>query len=108
MAISHRVLQENGNSFTIDALLNLQVQFFILSTLFQRWTSSISRIFVRLLAMKSNEPSLWIMAAKWEFEENGSATNGRGLLLRALRHHPESIQIYTEVVFTFIPIHCLY
>ncbi|KAI9563663.1 hypothetical protein GHT06_011127 [Daphnia sinensis] len=61
-----------------------------------RWTSSITRIFVRLLAVKSNEPSLWIMAAKWEFEENGSAANGRGLLLRALRFHPESIQLYTE------------
>ncbi|EFX76504.1 hypothetical protein DAPPUDRAFT_226035 [Daphnia pulex] len=61
-----------------------------------KWNSSITRIFVRLLAMKSNDPSLWIMAAKWEFEDNGSAANGRGLLLRALRFHPESIQLYTE------------
>lgn len=51
--------------------------------------------------MKSNDPSLWIMAAKWEFEDNGSAANGRGLLLRALRFHPESIQLYTEVTRSY-------
>ena len=67
------------------------------SIYFQKWVSSISRIFIRLLAVKSNDPSLWIMAAKWEFEENGSVSNGRALLLRALRFHPESIQIFTEV-----------
>ena len=37
------------------------------------------------------------MAAKWEFEENASAGNARSMLLRALRFHPESIPIYTEV-----------
>lgn len=63
----------------------------------QKWTSSISRIFIRLLAVKSNDPSLWIMAAKWEFEENGSVSNARNLLLRALRFHPDSIQVYSEV-----------
>ena len=50
-----------------------------------------------MLKVKSNEPSLWIMAAKWEFEENLSVANGRDLLLRALRFHPESIKIYIEV-----------
>ena len=37
------------------------------------------------------------MAAKWEFEENLSVSNGRDLLLRALRFHPDSIQVYIEV-----------
>ena len=50
-----------------------------------------------MLKVKSNEPSLWIMAAKWEFEENLSVSNGRDLLLRALRFHPDSIQVYIEV-----------
>lgn len=76
--------------------MNLLLIFF-----FQKWASSISRIFIRLLAVKSNDPSLWIMAAKWEFEENGSVSNGRALLLRALRFHPESIRIFTEVTFLF-------
>ena len=67
----------------------------------QKWYSSISRIFVRLLAIKSNEPSLWIMAAKWEFEENSSASNGRGMLLRGLRFHPECIHLYTEVIVSY-------
>jgi len=41
------------------------------------------------------------MAAKWEFEENASASSARDLLLRALRFHPESIVVYTEVGLLF-------
>lgn len=61
-----------------------------------KWNSSISQIFIKLLKVKSNDPSLWIMAANWEFEENHSVSNGRNLLLRALRFHPNSIEVYTE------------
>jgi len=47
------------------------------------------------------------MAAKWEFEENASASSARDLLLRVLRFHPESIVVYTEVglllIFLFRP-----
>jgi U3 small nucleolar RNA-associated protein 6 len=48
------------------------------------------------LAVKGNDPSLWILAAKWEFEENHSVSNARSLLLRALRFHPNNMQVYTE------------
>jgi len=90
----------------INKIFNMAISRFPVDTkiwLFQiefckkmKWNSSISQIFIKMLKVKSNEPSLWIMAAKWEFEENLSVANGRDLLLRALRFHPESIKIYIE------------
>ena len=40
---------------------------------------------------------LWIMGAKWEFEENKNIPNSRTLLQRGLRVNPSSKQLWLEV-----------
>lgn len=40
---------------------------------------------------------LWIMAAKWEFEENKNIPNSRSLLQRGLRVNSSSQQLWLEV-----------
>ncbi|CAH1273845.1 UTP6 [Branchiostoma lanceolatum] len=64
----------------------------------KKWNKRIqlSKMFASLLSMHTNKPGLWIMAAKWELEENLSADNARSLLQRALRTHPESKQLWLE------------
>ncbi|XP_078609587.1 U3 small nucleolar RNA-associated protein 6 homolog [Branchiostoma floridae x Branchiostoma japonicum] len=64
----------------------------------KKWNKRIqlSKMFASLLSMHTNKPGLWIMAAKWELEENQSADNARSLLQRALRTHPESKQLWLE------------
>lgn len=62
-----------------------------------KWTQSVSKVNLRLLQVHNNNPSLWIAAAKFEFD-NGSAETGRQLLLRGLRFHPQSKLIHREYV----------
>ncbi|CAN2389316.1 snoRNA binding, partial [Pristimantis euphronides] len=74
----------------------------------QLWTSQVafckkwncklqlSRVFSLLLAIHPDKPALWIMAAKWEFEDHMSTESARHLFLRALRFHPDSAKLYQE------------
>uniref|UniRef100_A0A8C5RBF8 UTP6 small subunit processome component n=1 Tax=Leptobrachium leishanense TaxID=445787 RepID=A0A8C5RBF8_9ANUR len=56
----------------------------------------LSKTFSALLAIHPDKPALWIMAAKWELEDQLSAESARHLFLRALRFHPESPKVYKE------------
>ncbi|XP_066522264.1 U3 small nucleolar RNA-associated protein 6 homolog [Hoplias malabaricus] len=58
--------------------------------------SQLSKVFSSMLAIHSDKPSLWIMAAKCEMEDRDSSENARHLFLRALRFHPENKKIYQE------------
>jgi U3 small nucleolar RNA-associated protein 6 len=40
---------------------------------------------------------LWILAAKWEFEDHGNTDNARSLLHRGLRFNPETKHVWLEV-----------
>ncbi|KAG8562246.1 hypothetical protein GDO81_015626 [Engystomops pustulosus] len=64
----------------------------------KKWNSKqqLSRIFSSLLAVHSDKPALWIMAAKWEFEDQLSSETARNIFLRALRFHPDSAKLYQE------------
>ncbi|XP_015280185.1 PREDICTED: U3 small nucleolar RNA-associated protein 6 homolog [Gekko japonicus] len=64
----------------------------------KKWNRKIqlSKVFSSLLALHSNKPALWIMAAKWEMENRLSSENARQLFLRALRFHPECPKLYQE------------
>ncbi|NXU54802.1 UTP6 protein, partial [Turnix velox] len=64
----------------------------------KKWNAKhqLSKVFSSLLAIHSNKPALWIMAAKWEMETRLSAENARHLFLRALRFHPECPKLYQE------------
>ncbi|CAL1267003.1 unnamed protein product [Larinioides sclopetarius] len=49
-----------------------------------KWFDTISALHTRLLQVHSKNPSLWIMAAKWEMEENKSPENARQILQRGV------------------------
>ncbi|XP_013395525.1 U3 small nucleolar RNA-associated protein 6 homolog [Lingula anatina] len=58
--------------------------------------SSVSKIFTRMLQVHNKNPELWVMAAKWEFEDNKSTDNARNLLQRGLRFNPTSQVLWLE------------
>ncbi|KAF0871261.1 U3 small nucleolar RNA-associated protein 6 homolog [Crocuta crocuta] len=64
----------------------------------KKWTTKaqLSKVFSAMLAIHSNKPALWIMAAKWEMEDRLSSESARQLFLRALRFHPECPKLYQE------------
>ncbi|XP_062886782.1 U3 small nucleolar RNA-associated protein 6 homolog [Mobula hypostoma] len=64
----------------------------------KKWNAKVklSKVFSAMLAIHSDKPALWIMAAKWEMEDRLSSENARRLFLRALRFHPESQKLYQE------------
>ncbi|XP_077980484.1 U3 small nucleolar RNA-associated protein 6 homolog [Glandiceps talaboti] len=64
----------------------------------KKWNrrTALSKVFTRILKLHTNIVGLWIMAAKFEMEDNNSPDNARGLFLRALRFHPESKQLWIE------------
>lgn len=59
-------------------------------------TKILGKVFARVLQYHPNKPNLWIMAAKWEFEENKNIPNSRTLLQRGLRVNPLSKQLWLE------------
>uniref|UniRef100_A0A2K5QDI6 U3 small nucleolar RNA-associated protein 6 homolog n=1 Tax=Cebus imitator TaxID=2715852 RepID=A0A2K5QDI6_CEBIM len=64
----------------------------------KKWAAKtqLSKVFSAMLAIHSNKPALWIMAAKWEMEDGLSSESARQLFLRALRFHPECPKLYQE------------
>jgi len=56
----------------------------------------VSRTFSDLLAIHNHDPSLWIMAAQWEMEENKDAETARSLLQRGLRFLADSTTLWKE------------
>ncbi|XP_053308925.1 U3 small nucleolar RNA-associated protein 6 homolog [Spea bombifrons] len=64
----------------------------------KKWNCKLelSKTFSSLLAVHADKPGLWIMAAKWEMEDQLSSESARLLFLRGLRFHPESPKVYEE------------
>lgn len=60
------------------------------------WVHSISAFYTRLLQVHSKNPSLWIMAAKWEMEENRSPENARKIFQRGVLLNPTSDILWRE------------
>ncbi|XP_041364747.1 U3 small nucleolar RNA-associated protein 6 homolog [Gigantopelta aegis] len=58
--------------------------------------ATVSRLFTRMLQVHNKKSELWILAAKWEFEENISPDNARSLMQRGLRFNPESKKLWLE------------
>lgn len=56
----------------------------------------LGKVFAKLLQYHPDKPNLWIMAAKWEFEENKNIPNSRSLLQRGLRVNSSSQQLWLE------------
>ncbi|KFM62805.1 U3 small nucleolar RNA-associated protein 6-like protein, partial [Stegodyphus mimosarum] len=55
-----------------------------------KWHDSINALYTRMLQVHSRSPELWVMAAKWEIEDNNSPDNARKLLQRAVLMNPKS------------------
>ena len=58
---------------------------------------ALSSIFGKVLALHPTTPGLWIMAAKFEFEEQKNTSSARTLLQQGLRANPESKHLWLEV-----------
>ncbi|CAB1416944.1 unnamed protein product [Pleuronectes platessa] len=73
----------------------------------KKWAtkSQISKVFSSMLAIHSDKPALWIMAAKSELEDRNSSESARHLFLRALRFHPNNKKVYKEY-FRMELLHC--
>ncbi|KAK6169354.1 hypothetical protein SNE40_020425 [Patella caerulea] len=55
----------------------------------------VGKIFTRMLQVHNKKPEIWILAAKWEFE-NKNAENARATLQRGLRFNPDSKKLWLE------------
>ncbi|XP_075899336.1 U3 small nucleolar RNA-associated protein 6 homolog [Nelusetta ayraudi] len=73
----------------------------------KKWATKgqISKVFSSMLAIHSDKPALWIMAAKSELEDRSSSESARHLFLRALRFHPTNKKVYQEY-FRMELLHC--
>lgn len=61
-----------------------------------KWNDSINALYTKLLQVHSKSPELWIMAAKWEMDDNNSFDNARKILQRGLLMNPKSEIIWRE------------
>uniref|UniRef100_A0A3P8W3H1 UTP6 small subunit processome component n=1 Tax=Cynoglossus semilaevis TaxID=244447 RepID=A0A3P8W3H1_CYNSE len=73
----------------------------------RKWATKtqLSKVFSTMLAIHSDKPALWIMAAKSELEDRDSSESARHLFLRALRFHPNNQKVYQEY-FRMELLHC--
>ncbi|KAK9458022.1 U3 small nucleolar RNA-associated protein 6-domain-containing protein [Dipodascopsis uninucleata] len=55
-----------------------------------------SKIFNTVLRLHPLVPSLWILAAQYEIDENGNVEAARNLMKRGLKFNPESEQLIRE------------
>ncbi|KAJ3194354.1 U3 snoRNP protein [Irineochytrium annulatum] len=89
----HHLYQGALKKFPGD--INLWLQYFEWS----RSTGSsraLGRTFAKALSLHPGKPPMWILAAKWEFEENANMTAARVLLQRGIRVNAESTSLWLE------------
>lgn len=98
--IEHSIVQRVQGVFRrASAKWKDDVQLWLSYVVFcKKWATKaqLSKVFSAMLAIHSNKPALWIMAAKWEMEDRLSSESARQLFLRALRFHPECPKLYQE------------
>uniref|UniRef100_A0A2K5WPK8 UTP6 small subunit processome component n=1 Tax=Macaca fascicularis TaxID=9541 RepID=A0A2K5WPK8_MACFA len=63
----------------------------------KKWATKtqLSKVFSAMLAIHSNKPALWIMAAKWEMEDRLSSESISNSFF-GTRFHPECAKLYKE------------
>ncbi|KAJ3218507.1 U3 snoRNP protein [Dinochytrium kinnereticum] len=59
-------------------------------------SKAMGRIFARAIQLHLSKPVIWILAAKWEFEDNMDMTSARVLLQRGLRINSDSRNLWHE------------
>ncbi|KAJ3292060.1 U3 snoRNP protein [Borealophlyctis nickersoniae] len=59
-------------------------------------SKALGRSFARAIQLHPTKPTFWIMAAAWEFEENGNMNSARILLQRGIRLNTEDKTLWHE------------
>lgn len=49
------------------------------------------------MEIHKNKQECWIIAARWQIEENKNLQKGKQYLLKGLRLHPTSQDLYSEI-----------
>ncbi|KAI8847736.1 U3 small nucleolar RNA-associated protein 6-domain-containing protein [Chytridium lagenaria] len=89
----HSLYQNALKKFPGD--LNLWIQYI-------EWTKTtgsskaLGRIIARAIQLHLTKPVVWILAAKWEFEDNADMTSARVLLQRGLRVNSDAKTLWHE------------
>lgn len=89
----HYVFQKALKKFGNDLKLWMQYIDFCKKT---GSTASLGRAFGRLMQLHPQNATVWIMAAKYEFEENASIDNARALMQKSLRLNRDSKTLWLE------------
>ncbi|KAI8912914.1 U3 small nucleolar RNA-associated protein 6-domain-containing protein [Powellomyces hirtus] len=61
-----------------------------------RSTKALAKVFAKAIQLHPTNDTFWIMAAAWEFQDNGNMSSARVLLQRGLRINPESKKLWVE------------
>lgn len=88
-----KLFRKMVTTYQFDSRLWLAYIDFALS---KKWNTRVSALYWRLLRIKSDDPNIWISAAEHEIEINKANDTARGLYLRALRHHPKSVEVWVN------------
>ncbi|KAK2154426.1 hypothetical protein LSH36_269g09026 [Paralvinella palmiformis] len=64
--------------------------------LFRKEKGPVGNLYIKMLQIHNRKPELWVLAAKWELEENLSMENARMLLQRGLRYNSKSEHLWQE------------
>lgn len=80
-------------TFQFDKMLWMAYIDFAIS---RKWNTRVTALYWRLLRVASDDPTIWIAAARHEIEVNKAYDSARGLYLRALRHHPRSNTLWAN------------
>ncbi|KAG8041405.1 hypothetical protein G9C98_002393 [Cotesia typhae] len=62
-----------------------------------RLTNNICRLIEKMIEIHKNKQECWIIAARWQIEENKNLQKGKHYLLKGLRLHPTSQDLYSEI-----------
>lgn len=51
----------------------------------------------KMIEVHQDKPECWIIAARWEIEENKNSQKAKQDLLKGLRLHPTSQHLYSDI-----------
>ncbi|KAI8050313.1 U3 small nucleolar RNA-associated protein 6-domain-containing protein [Syncephalis plumigaleata] len=88
-----KVYERAVNRFHGDVKLWLQYTEYLKS---KKATRVLSKTLARALQLHPTKPLLWIYAAAWEFEDNGSIVAARAMMQRGLRFNSNSKELWIE------------
>ncbi|XP_030025221.2 U3 small nucleolar RNA-associated protein 6 homolog [Manduca sexta] len=60
---------------------------------------AISGIIGQMLQVHGDKPNMWLMASKWESEEENNLENAKGFLIKGIQRHPDSEALYLELFY---------